>query len=298
MRNVEAPLRAAAFGADPDLADRTLAGAELGSPRLRWLAAVLLGARGRYARATAVLNGLAADADPVLAALADSTLASHRRQLGGHADARRWDARAMARIASASRVPRADANDPDGVDLAGALADALLGLAADALALGRQAEARMLLARFDDGIVAGMPVSTAWRAGVRHGWVCAEVELAAGNPGAAREPAERAAGLARSRGAVRHIVKSDIVLAAALAGSGGSEERGRAAGLVTRAAASARRYGFASLVWPAELIAADLDLARAQDYRSSAGAVLHGVLQHSDPAGRRLAALSPWVPVP
>ncbi|MGH3518118.1 MAG: hypothetical protein ACRDQ7_12015, partial [Haloechinothrix sp.] len=191
----------------------------------------------------------------------------------------------------------AEGADPDGVDIAGALGDALLGLAADALALGRQQEARRVLARFAAGTVAGVGLSESWRTRVRHDWVCAEVELAAGNPRAACPPAETAAALAREQGAIRHLVKSDIVLAAALAGAGEADDRSRAADLAGAAAERARRYRLASLVWPAELIAADLDPARSQEHRSSARDALHGVLRHSDPAGRTLALLSPWIPV-
>jgi len=79
-------LREAAFGGNPG-AD--VSKAAQGTPRQRWLAAVVLGGQGHYAAATALLTELRHTADPVLASLAASTLASQRRQVGGHAAARR-----------------------------------------------------------------------------------------------------------------------------------------------------------------------------------------------------------------
>lgn len=292
-------LRAAAFGACPGLADQTLARARNGSSEERWLAAVVLGARGRYAAAATLLEALVATAGPVLSSLAASTLASHRRQLGGHANAREWDAHALRRAVSVRRWPaRVDAvPDPDGIDLGGALTDALLGLTADALALGRQREARRLLARIETGTVAGIALSASWRSRVRRGWVQAEVELARGDFRAACGPAERSAALAHGHDGSRHGVKSDIVLAAALAGSGLPGSREKAAGLAVGALQAARKWDLASLAWPACLVAADLDLAREQQYRTEVQEILHSALRRSDPLARELASLSPWVPV-
>lgn len=290
-------LRAAAFGSGPQLPDRTLARARSGTPEERWLAAVVLGAHGRYAAAAALLEVLIAGAEPVLSSLAASTLASHRRQLGGHVNAREWDACAVRRIMAVRRPPADDAPDPDGIDPGGALTDALIGLTADALAVGRQTEARRLLARIEIGTLGGIALSASWRSRVRQGWVRAEVELAAGDFRAACAPAERSCALARDHGATRHAVKSDIVLAAALAGSGLPGSRERATQLVFAALESARRWDLASLAWPAGLVAADLDLAREQQHRADVRRVLHAALQHSDPLGRKLASLSPWVPV-
>ncbi|GGS23559.1 hypothetical protein [Actinokineospora fastidiosa] len=97
-----------------------------------WLAAVALGARGHYAAAATHLGPLARSPDPVLAALAAATRASHLRQVGGHAAARSWDARGLHRLTAAGA---ADAG-PDGAPglAAAARADARLDLAADARA--------------------------------------------------------------------------------------------------------------------------------------------------------------------
>ena len=150
-----------------------------------------VGAQGRYAAAYALLEPLSVATDPVLASLACSTIGSHRRQLGGHHAARRWDALAARHAARA----RSDGvgTDPDGIGPTGALADALLGLAADALAVGRLAEAAALVDR------AAAPARGSWRTRVRHAWVSAELVLASGRASAAVAPAERAAALAPSR---------------------------------------------------------------------------------------------------
>ncbi|MFI7678856.1 hypothetical protein [Actinophytocola sp. NPDC049390] len=251
----------AAFGDRPDLA----VAAEPPRPRDRWLAAVVLGAQGRYARAATLLHPLLNREDD-LAALAAATLASHRRQLGGHAAARTLDARGLA-------TARSDE----------ARADLILGLAADAVGAGNLAEARRLRDR--------VPLTT-WRARVRHGWVSAEIELSSG--GAARGHAERALAEAEAAKAVRHRIKSEIVLGAALAAS----EPVMARKLVTRARDDATELHLSSLVWPASLVLAEVDPSEASRHTRNATTVLHGLLLRTDPRGRELAERSPWVPDP
>ncbi|QYN24933.1 hypothetical protein [Amycolatopsis sp. DSM 110486] len=255
------------------------------APRQRLLAAVVLGAQGRYAAATTALADLRRGADPVVASLAATTLASHRRQLGGHVAARALDGEALVALdgAGATRV------DPDGLDAAGARADALLGLAADNLALGRLAAARRLAARAAEA-------DDRWRATVRGGWVGAEIELAAGRPREAIAPARRAAETARVRGSSRHVVKSDIVLGVALATAGEPEQRATALDVVTNAAMAAEKYELYSLIWVATRVAADLDPGHAEKYRFRSLEVLHAVLRHADPCVMRIAEDSPWVP--
>ncbi|GAB1508545.1 hypothetical protein [Actinophytocola sp. KF-1] len=253
-------LEQAAFGDRPDLVLTTTPA----QPRDRWLAAVVLGAQGHYARAATLLHDLLHD--DATASLAASTLASHRRQLGGHASARTLDATAAA-------TARTDE----------ARADALLGLAADAVGTGRLGEAGRLRDQ--------TPLST-WRARVRHGWVSAEIELSRG--GAAVEHAERALDEAVLAGATRHRIKSEIVLGAALAAS----EPVMARKLVTRARDDATDLHLSSLVWPASLLLAEVDPSEASGHTRNALAVLHGLLLRTDPRGRELAERSPWVPDP
>ncbi|WP_372508790.1 hypothetical protein [Amycolatopsis iheyensis] len=436
----EAALRAAAFGSDPLPDPAALRGP--GGPRERLLAAIVLGAQGRYAAAAALLDQLRRQDDPVLASLAASTRAAHLRQLGGHRQARALDGVAFAKAVGvedgsgapvghgfagraaadregaggepadrnladrnlagrepvggtaagrtaagrtpASREPAggtapgrtaagrdpagrdpADLDlvgrepagrtltdhapadltptgrtpagrtaagrepagrtltdhtpadltpagrtaagrdpadptltnhapadrDPDGLDAAGARADALLGLAADNLALGRLRAARRLADR-------AAHEDTTWRARVRGGWVGAEIELAAGQGAAAVPHARRAFETAQARGARRHAVKSGIVLAVALRAAGAPDHREISDGLVGNAMATAEECELLSLLWPAALVLADLRPGHAEEYRFRVAEVLHAVLRSADPCGRRIAGESPWVPAP
>ncbi|WP_246127825.1 hypothetical protein [Amycolatopsis rhizosphaerae] len=275
-------LRRAAFGDLPGVPAGRLARAASGPPRARLLAAIVLGGQGRYAAAAALLDELGRDADPVLASLALSTLASHRRQLGGHAAALGRDGAALCLVAGLDGP-----GDPDGLDAAGARTDALLGLAADNLGIGRLGVARRVLARAEPA---------GWRSRVRAGWVTAEIELASGNAPAAVAPAEAALAASLEAGSLRHRTKSRLVLAAALGATGERAARERALNLAGLALADADRFALRSLSWPARLLAADLGLDGGED-RFRADAVLHAVLLGSDPEGRRLALASPWIPV-
>lgn len=279
----EAALRRAAFGAGPVISDRALATAM--TPRSEWLAAVVLGARGRYAAAAALLCPLIRGRDPLLAALAGAAFASHRRQLGGHAAALPLDGAALAWAGQAT-----GGADEDGLDPAGAFADALLGLAADNLALGRFSAAQRMLDR-------ARSLEAGWRAEVRACWVGAELALARGAAVHAVLPAKRAVRASRERGAIRHAVKSELVLAAALAATGVADDRDRAGVLATAALEEAQGWGLRSLTWPARLLAADLDPVNAEWNRSRVTGELHALLSAADPAGKRLAFRSPWVPI-
>ncbi|GAB2758820.1 hypothetical protein [Amycolatopsis magusensis] len=307
---MEELLRQAAFGDDPAAGRLLRAKAAGGSGRVRLLAGIVAGAEGRYAAAATLFQQLRGGTDRVVAAHAAAAFAAHRRQLGGHAAALTFDGLAVAY--ATAELGKSAAVDPDGLDAAGALADGLLGLAADNLGLGRLRTARLLREK----AVRNAPLRVAagggrdkaltgisgmgeggWRARVRAGWVGAEIELAAGNAAAAVAPAREAAALAEQRGAVRHGIKSDLVLGAALAAAGASADREKALDLVRNARLAAEKYELRSLIWPAALISADLLPANGELYRSRADTVLHAVLLRADPGGRRLARESPWVPV-
>ncbi|QXV59962.1 hypothetical protein [Amycolatopsis sp. TNS106] len=278
---MESSLRSAAFG---DGVPPPSPFAVPASPRERLLAAIGLGARGRYAAAATLLNGLRAGKEPVVASLAASTLASHRRQLGGHAAALALDGEALAQVI---KEPPGEP-DPDGLDAEGARADALLGLAADNLGRGRLAAARRLLAR--------AAVHTGnWRTRTRAGWVGAEIELASNISAEGIAPAEMALETARARGAARHVVKSQLVLGVTIVNAS-SAERDRAKALVESAREAAERCEFNSLLWVACLVEADFRAGHADEYRFRGAELLHAVLRHADPCGRRLARESPWVP--
>ncbi|PPK69610.1 hypothetical protein V5P93_006746 [Actinokineospora auranticolor] len=284
---------AAAFGAQPGESP----GPNGSDPAGRWLAAVALGGQGRYAAATALLEPVisgALRADPATVALAASTLASHRRQLGGHAAARRLDGAGLRALAEAGALTggagpldHRGALGEEGADLAAARSDVLLGLAADAVGLGRPGEARRLF-----GIESAW-VDAGWRARIRRGWVAAEIALAAGDPAAAVDPAEAAAEAAEGCGSVRHRAKSALVLGAVRAATGDPAAAHR---LITGCLRESVEHGLLPLRWAGALVLADLAPGVAAEHRSRAERVLHCVLRHSDPAGRALALASPWLP--
>ena len=134
----------AAFGAHPGLAAAELpvAADALG----RWYRALVLGGQGRYAAARVELRIVRTSSiDPVMLSLAASTEGSLLRQLGWHDAAAKLDGRAAALILSADAVRGNRADQVLGHT--DAVCDAVTGLAADALGVGRLALARRLLRR-------------------------------------------------------------------------------------------------------------------------------------------------------
>jgi hypothetical protein len=224
-------------------------------PGDRWAAAVALGGQGRYGRAATLLTGLLHDpAVPrVVAAHAAVTLASHRRQLGGHVAARRHDAWGLRLAADAASVPGMPTVEV-------ARADALTGLAADALGAGDLHGSRVLLARATSacaGLAEGDDSGGAGRCAIRAGWVAAELALMAGDPAAARSAAASAEAGARESRSSRHRVKSAIVAGVSRAAADPDTAPGVLLEL-DAAAAAAARLGLLPLHWPAALAAADL----------------------------------------
>lgn len=232
---IEPTLRAAAFGDQP--ARWPLPTAT--TPVQLWLRAVAAGGQGRYGSAYRDLAALRRAASSArLVSLAHSTHGSFLRQLGWHARARGWDGRALA---LAGRDPEARA-------------DALIGLAADALGIGRFGVAAALLSRADS--VLGAPTLPD-RLPVRRRWVGAELAMARGDGGDAVAAAEEAVALAGAMAPAseRHRVKSDVVLAAALC-SAGDIERARA---VAEAALDATgRSGLIPLRWAVACLLIDI----------------------------------------
>lgn len=275
----EADLRRSAFGDQPGA--NVWQATRSPDPRTRWLAAVTLGAQGHYAAAATLLDDLRHTPDATIASLALSTRASHCRQLGNHAGARHRDAAALGRVRTGTST------DPDGVDPAGARTDALLGLAADAIGKGDLVEARRLHARADPAT---------WRTRVRHGWVAAEIELAAGRPDHAVQPAEAAKREADGRDSIRHQVKSDLVLGTALVVWGTPEGLTRGVELVECDLNHSVTHGLFSLIWPSALVLVGHDPTVASDVIDRAMQALSCVLRRADPISRRVAFESPWVP--
>lgn len=208
------------------------------TPRQLWLRAVAAGGQGRYGSAYRDLDALRrTDAPGRLLSLAHSTRGSFLRQQGWHTSARGWDGRALALAG----------DDPE------ARADALTGLAADALGVGRFAAAATLLARVDLA-----PGAVPDRLPVRRGWVAAELAMASGDGRTAVRHAEEAVDLAEAMApaSARHRVKSGVVLAAALC-SAGSVERART---VADAALDATgRLGLVPLRWALACLLIDIE---------------------------------------
>lgn len=191
-----------------------------------WLRAVVAGGQGRYANAYADLASVRrAHRAGRLASLAHSTQASFLRQLGWHDKARRWDGSALALAGG----------DPEG------RVDALVGLAADALGVGRFAVSAAALRRTQGLLDEGPP-----RLAVRLSWVSAELAMVTGDGAAAVGHAERAGELAAALGSTRHRVKSEVVLAAALC-SDGRLDRSRA--VADAALETTQRLGLVPLSW-------------------------------------------------
>ncbi|MEU5691268.1 tetratricopeptide repeat protein [Actinosynnema sp. NPDC020468] len=276
----------AAFGAHPEAA----VGSALTSPdpRSRWLAAVVLGAQGHYAAAATALTHLLAAPAPY-ASLAASTLASHHRQLGDHATARTLDARALRE--SSGPAPAVLRSGAAGHAFAEARADALLGLAADAVGRGRLDEARRLHARVRP---------TTWRSEVRHRWVGAEIHLAGGHAERAVPEAEAAAEVSRAAGGTRHLLKSDLVLGTALVVWGTPESVARGVDLLLCDLNHINRRGLISLSWPTAHVLSGVvtfrNTAEGENLAKIAATALSCVLRRADHRSRRAASASPWVP--
>jgi hypothetical protein len=223
----------AAFGDDPQRWPLPPAS----TPHELWLRAVAAGGQGRYGSAMTDLAGLLQRGGP-LVSLAHSTRASFLRQLGWHDRARRWDGLAMAMAGL----------DPE------AGADALIGLAADALGVGRFAASAAALGRAGEILTRWVPQ----RLPVRLAWVSAELAMVTGDGATAVSHAERAIELAAALGSARHAVKSDMVLAAALC-SAGDVDRSRV--VADAALDSAGGLGIIPLRWALACLLADIGSA-------------------------------------
>ncbi|MEU0495455.1 hypothetical protein [Mycobacterium sp. NPDC006124] len=210
------------------------------TPTELWLRAVAAGGQGRYGVALAELDALVrTQPRGPLASLAASTRASFLRQLGGHRAARGWDGRAWAAA---------------GDDLT-AGTDALVGLAADALGLGRYALSARLLSRAEDVLGSGAVDD---RLAVRLAWVRAELAMFTGDGPAALEHARRAVGLASDVGSARHDAKSRVVLAAALCAVGDPDEARKTA---DDALSTTHEHGLVPLRWALACLLADIGSA-------------------------------------
>jgi hypothetical protein len=208
------------------------------TPHELWLRAVAAGGQGRYGSAMADLDAVCRLQRGPVVSLAHSTRASFLRQLGWHDRARRWDGQAMALAGSDQEAG----------------ADALIGLAADALGVGRFAASGTALRRAGELLSGSGPP----RLPVRLAWVSAELGMACGDGATAVEHAERAVELAAAFGSARHAVKSDVILAAALCSAGEIDMSRRVA---EAALQDAERLGIVPLRWALACLLADIGSA-------------------------------------
>lgn len=224
----DATLTAAAFGSEPG--SWPLPSAV--TPRQRWLRAVAAGGQGRFATARGDLAALlrVRNTGP-LASLAHSTQASFLRQLGWHTLARGYDGRALALAGT-------------GPDAGEAAVDALTGLAADALGIGRFAASAVLLARA--AAVPEVAGAARQRLAARRAWVTAELAMGTGDGPTAVYHAERARELVAGHDSMRHRIKTEVVLAAALCCAG---RIGQAQIVADAALDAAEQLGLVPLQW-------------------------------------------------
>lgn len=207
----------------------------------RWFRAVALGGTGHYAAAATELRRIATTStDVVLRSLAASTRAAHLRQGGEHFHAVHHDAHALALLAT----PVAGF---DSATIAGprvsAWCDALTGLVADDLGRGMFGAAARLLDRVDALLIDSherIEGSSEWvwhgRPALRSLWVRAELAMYTGDPETAQEHSSAALAVARGCPSQRHLIKSELIAAAAAA----------SAGETTRAIEGAQRVGDAA----------------------------------------------------
>lgn len=252
-----------------------------------WAAAVSAGGDGNYARALTELATLervagvrarvSASTDPHLAVLSlcQSTRASLVRQAGRHHVSHVIDGRALLTvgISGAWAVPGAPGSGPREVSLIrAAVADGLVGLAADNLGLLRFDASRRLLDRartvldpMDVRPVGTNPEQWSWRPAdadwmtatrcrLRWEWVSAELGLYRGDVAAGLEHARAGALLVREMHdaatpvPARHRVKTALIAAAAAAGAG---DRGGTANAARDVVADAHDEALLPLEWAA-----------------------------------------------
>lgn len=231
--NPETVLETAAFGAEPGCWPLPSAH----TPQTLWWRAVAAGGQGRYAAALTDLTALARrEPGGRLASLALSTRASFLRQLGRHRAARTFDGGALALAG----------DDPE------AAGDALIGLAADALGVGRFAASETALRR------AAALTHQGPRVAIRFAWVSAELAMVTGRGERSVAHAERAVEAAATFGSARHALKSEVVRAAALCSAGRVDASREVADAALR---EAERLGMIPLRWALACLLADIGSA-------------------------------------
>lgn len=234
----------AAFGAGPGIYPLPSAA----TAEQSWYRSIALAGQGRYSQAWAeslrAPLGFSAGPHDVQLSLLASTRASWMRQLGGHVRARALDGRAAALAFAANG--RADI-------VVEARCDALTGLAADALGVGRFALAGRLLERCSDELNAanGPLRPELWRPRLRLLWVRSELAMASGHGDVAVRHALAAADAASDADSLRHRVKTDLILAAAHCVAGDDDS---AEAMARGVAEQCVLHGLVPLRWAASML--------------------------------------------
>jgi hypothetical protein len=226
------------------------------TPAQLWRRAVAAAGLGHYSSARADLAALRRRHPAgALASLSLSTEASSLRQLGGHRLAAGWDGRALA-------VAQSAGDDPLALQ---ACVDAVVGLAADALGVGRLAASARLLERAEEM----MRGAEEPRLAIRLAWVSAELAMAGGRGDDAVTHARRGVNFAEQAlpALRRHRVKSDVVLAAALCCAGSIDE---SRGVADAALIATEAYGLLPLRWALACLLADINSATLTSQQVSA----------------------------
>jgi len=232
-----------------------------------WLLGVCLEGAGRFGGALSVLEPLVAAGTSeiperrLFAALAASTSAGVRRQLGQLVEARRLDQLAL------------DCGDgaPE------AVFEATVGLAADAVASDDVVTATDLLERAR-AVTDGR--SDWWQQRVRLAWTEAEIHLVTGDPERAAELLLSAVQLAEGSGAPRHVARTLLLLGVAYVQAG---HLAAAESTLRRSATLADGLGALPTLWPARaLLGTLLEGTQPAEAASSLAAARGAVIAIAD----------------
>ncbi|MFL6178627.1 MAG: tetratricopeptide repeat protein [Actinomycetes bacterium] len=232
-----------------------------------WLLGVCLEAAGKFGGSLAVLEPLVAAGGSevperrLFAALAASTSATVRRQLGQHAEARQLD---EAALVYGDGAPEA-------------VFDATVGLASDAVAAEDVATASHML---DQARAMSHGHNDWWQQRVRLAWSEAEVALLVGDPERAGEVLLGAVQLAEGSGAPRHVARTLLLLAVAQVQAGDLNE---AETTLRRSATLAESLAALPTLWPARaLLGALLEERAPAESAKSLAAARGGVIAIAD----------------
>ncbi|AEF42469.1 hypothetical protein [Hoyosella subflava] len=249
-----ASLASVAFGATPVVPPFPRAD----TPERQWLRGVALGAAGFYAAAQAQLvenvrtplGVRGPSVDLAVRSLSFSTMASFQRQLGRYSAAATLDGQALQLATTASDTTVIRAADGAESQIAEAWCDAITGLAADAIGVWRLGVAGRLLERLDEELERCDVGDSKrlWRQWVRRDWVRCELALYSGAAATGRRYAESARDRARRCASVRHQIKSELMVAAALSATG---DASGASTLAARCLYASESHGLYPLAWAA-----------------------------------------------